>query len=126
MARSSDRRRFKRFSVDDGALAILKPDPIRMGRVVDISTDGLGIEYFNESEWPEKQSTVSVRTHSNPSGLEDLPVRTVEDKETAEHLLLEKSEKRCCSMQFCQLTDKQQLQLDEFIRSLVSPRSVCP
>lgn len=123
MERSSDRRRFKRFFVDNGALAVLKLDPIRLGRVVDISTDGLGIEYFNEEAWPEKRFTLSVLTQADASGLEDLPVRTVEDKVASENFVLEKFEKRCCCMQFCQLNAEQRSQVEAFIDSLTDRRS---
>lgn len=116
MYRAPERRKHKRFMVDEGALAILKPHPIRMGRVLDISTDGLGVEYFNDHEWPGGYATISVLTSSHQSRLEDIPVRAVEDNDVLDPAALGELEKRCRCMQFCNLTPEQRRQIDEFVR----------
>lgn len=116
MKKSPERRKHKRFLVDEGVLAILKPHPIRMGRVVDISIDGLGVEYFNDKAWPGELSTISVLTSSPFSRLEDIPIRTVDDNDILDPASLGEIEKRCRSMQFCNLTPEQRRQIDEFVR----------
>ncbi len=111
-----DRRKHQRFSVEDGALAVLKPFPIKLGRILDISKGGLEIRYFEDEEWPNSFSAISIMMATEKVCLDDIPIRTIEDDEI-DVAYIGSIEKRRRTMQFGELTDEQQQQLELFIRN---------
>lgn len=110
-----DRRKYQRFAVKGGALAVLKPFPIKLGRILDISKGGLEIRYFEDEEWPDNFSAISILMASEQICLNDIPIKTIKDFEV-DGVYTCSIEKRRRTMQFGQLTDEQREHLEIFIR----------
>ena len=48
----SERRKEKRFFVQDGAFAVASPFSLLLGQIIDISTEGLSFHYIAFREYP--------------------------------------------------------------------------
>lgn len=110
-----DRRKYQRFAVKGGVLAVLKPFPIKLGRILDISKGGLEIRYFQDEEWPDTFSAISILMASEQICLNDIPIKTIDDLEV-DGLVANPIENRRRIMQFGDMTAEQQEYLERFIQ----------
>jgi hypothetical protein len=70
---AGERRKLKRFQVQQGAFVILRPSDTGVGWLIDISTDGLTLEYITTRE-PEIQPTIlEIFVADSPFRLYEIP-----------------------------------------------------
>ncbi len=96
-------------------MAVLKPFPIKLGRILDISKGGLEIRYFQDEEWPDTFSAISILMASEQICLNDIPIKTIDDLEV-DGLVANPIENRRRIMQFGDMTAEQQEYLERFIQ----------
>jgi len=113
------KRRFTRFLLDDHAFAALGSNFSRVGKIIDISIDGLAFEYLNDNiEAVEGVSRIKlVSSVSRPEMLElsciiisDFSIRTADNGVKG---LLPKNR---CGVHFLSPSKDQQDQLECFIK----------
>jgi hypothetical protein len=111
-----ERRRLKRFQVRRGVFVILKPSDTGLGRLIDISMDGLTLEYISTQESKIKPTELEIFVTNGPFGLYEMPCRTISD-----FLIFRTNDgslsKRRRGIQFGALTPSQVAQLEYFIKN---------
>ena len=115
---SVERRKHKRFQVEDGALAVLKPPwphSIRLGQIIDISMGGLAFRCIAGEDRFNGSSELSVIFANHAFYLHKLPIKTISDLETARMPFGSMTPRRR-SVQFGKLRDEQVSQLRYFIQ----------
>ena len=109
-----ERRKLRRFQVQTGAFVILRPSDTGVGRLIDISTDGLTLEYITTRE-PKVQPTIlEIFVADSPFRLYEIPCRTITDLVTGETDDGSVSKRRR-GIKFGKLTPSQLAQLEYFI-----------
>jgi hypothetical protein len=106
-----ERRRHKRFQVKDSAFVF---EAFKVGKIVDISMDGLAFTYDGHEQWPEKEIDLDLLI-DDEIFLNQVPVRVVFDLIIAENSR-QGLVTRQCGVQFGRLTPYQVEQLEYFIR----------
>lgn len=111
-----DRRKHKRFQVQDVSFAALRPNYHKIGQIIDMSTDGLAFRYLADVESPETSFALDIFLASRAFHLSGLPFKIIYDVETNE-LRLSSIKTRRSGLQFGELTFEQKSQLEYFIRN---------
>ena len=115
-----DRRKAKRFKVQEGALAALRPylachNPI--GTIIDVSERGLSFSYVaTDQRENDELSELDVCCKNDGFYLGKVPFKTVSDIEVREPDALGSVELRRRGVKFGDLTQKQTSQLRDFIQ----------
>ncbi|MBW1896170.1 MAG: PilZ domain-containing protein [Deltaproteobacteria bacterium] len=118
MSRRNDtreRRRHKRFSVQEGTLAVFGGRPGTVGPVIDISMGGLAFHYTGTGELPKEPSKLDILLSDRISHLYALPCETVYDFETGRATSFPSVVERRRGVKFGKLTPNQKSQLEDFI-----------
>ena len=111
----AERRNEKRFLVQEGAFVMFRPSDTGVGRLIDISMDGLTLDYVSSKE-PEVQPTeLDIFVVNSPFRLQGLPCRTINDFVTFTTYDGALSKRRR-GVQFGELTKNQELLLTHFIQ----------
>ncbi|UCG81250.1 MAG: PilZ domain-containing protein [Desulfobacterales bacterium] len=108
-----ERRKHKRFRVQDGAFVMLRPSHSHMGRIVDISMSGLAFECFGEEEPATRPKELEIFVTDSSFRL-NMPCQLVYGLPTYESPLTSYKKKRC-GVQFGDLTEYQTSLLADFI-----------
>ena len=111
-----DRRKQKRFRVREGAFVILRPADIGVGRLVDISMDGLTLDYVTSREPSIQPTQLEIFVTDDPFRLFQVPCKTISDFVTYETYNKSMSKRRR-GIQFGKLTESQTAQLEYFIQN---------
>ena len=112
----SERRKLKRLKIRNSAYVILKPSDTGVGRLIDISMDGLTLDYITTRQ-PEIQPTkLDIFVNNSPFRLYEIPCRTITDFATFEAHDGSLSKRRR-GIQFGKLTPTQQAHLEYFIQN---------
>ncbi len=114
-----ERRRYKRFRVPKNAFVLLRPNGTEVGKIIDISPEGLAFDYAGSEQLPEELSELDILITDNGFRLNKLPYRTVSSIETYESPFGSMSKRRC-GVQFGGLTQRQISQLKQFIQNYAS------
>ena len=111
--KTDDKRKHKRFEVKDGAFTVLSYQPTVMGQIINMSAEGLAVTYKGK----RLKESAEIDMFISDAGfyLDQIPVKTVSDHKIAGKFLLSSKKIWQRSMQFGELTDDQQSQLDEFL-----------
>ena len=111
-----DRRKLKRLKIKNAAYVILKPSDTGVGRLIDISIEGLTLDYIT-SRKPEIQPTkLEIFVNNSPFRLYEIPCKTITDFATFEAHDGSLSKRRR-GIQFGKLTSTQRAQLEYFIQN---------
>jgi hypothetical protein len=105
-----ERRKQARFQVKNPAFVF---DAMNVGRIVDISVDGLAFTYDGKETWPRQLTELDLLI-DRKTFLNRMPVRVVSDfiiSEEPRYRLIT----RQCGVQFGRLTPGQLQQLENFI-----------
>jgi hypothetical protein len=113
---SRERRRHKRFIVQEGTLAVFGGHPGTVGPVIDISMGGLAFRYAGNAELPKEPSQLDILLADRISHLYALPCETVYDFETGNTAPLPSVKERRRGVKFGRLTPNQKSHLEFFIR----------
>jgi hypothetical protein len=112
---SDDRRKRRRWRVQDGAFVILSPSDAGVGRVIDISIEGLSFDYVTTQEPSGEPTELQIFVTDSPFRLYNIPCKTITDFKTFE-IPQTRSHKRRSGIQFGDLTEGQKSQLEYFMQ----------
>ncbi len=74
-----DRREHPRYRVSNEALAILKPHPIKLGQIINISEGGLAFQYLGENKIDCKYVELDIFVSKNGKQFNAFPFSKVRD-----------------------------------------------
>ena len=109
--RTVERRKHKRFRMQEDAFVALKPHYEKTGHIIDISIDGLAFRYNDIGQPSSKSSELDIFFADDRFHLEKVPFETILDFETDSLMNF-----RRCGVQFGELTDNQTSRLNNFIK----------
>ena len=112
-----ERRKFERFQVNDGGVALVtSPGPYStvVGDIMDISMAGLSFRYVSGQAVSEKVSELTIASPDYEICLRNLPIETISDFEMAKMPFGSMSPRRH-SLKFGGLTEDQTSHLEHFI-----------
>ena len=115
----SERRRAVRFLPRKSTFVALRPEFVRLGKVVDISSTGLRFQYLISEDNPEEKGRVTLDMFigSDVYYLPDIPCETIYERKLAQHGSDAMGlEQRQCGVKFRPLNRKQSDKLDMFLR----------
>lgn len=115
--KSRERRRHKRFLVQEGTLAVFGGRPGTVGPAIDISMGGIAFRYTGTAELPKEPSKLDILLADRISHLYAVPCETVYDFETGKHTPSPSVVERRRGVKFGRLTPIQKSQLESFIRA---------
>ena len=113
----AERRKLKRFQVQDGAFAVVRPEFTRLGQIINISYEGLAFQYAVTAHQENGASGLDIFLTGDGFYLEDMSFETISDRRVTR-----KSSKgflplRRCSVRFKNLTNTQIARLEYFIQN---------
>ena len=113
----AERRKLKRFQVQNGAFAVVRPEFTRLGQIINISYEGLAFQYALTTNQENGASELDIFLTGDGFYLENMSFETVSDRRATR-----KSSKgflplRRCSVRFKDLTGTQIAQLEYFIQN---------
>lgn len=119
---TSDARRHRRYGVREGGIAsLLTESDSVLGMILDVSRSGIAFQYIGESS-PHAQNEVALEILYGPDGflLDNVPARVIRDVVTENEFAFSLLPVRRCGLEFNQLTNRQQEQLEFFIENYSS------
>ncbi len=116
MAKRKEHRKHKRFQVPKGAFAGVGPYFDKVGRLRDISTDGLGFRHVGTGDMPDK-SYVDIFMTESDFYLSRLPIKIISDVEILDEIPTVSTTIRRCCAKFRKLTAYQSGRLKYFIEN---------
>lgn len=116
--KADEQRKHKRFDVKDGAYSVLGYQPTVMGRIVNISMDGLAVTY--KGKRLKESSEVDLFISDAGFYIDQIPVKTISDHKLEGKFLFSSKTVWQRSLQFGDLTDEQKSQLKQFIKLYTS------
>jgi len=111
-----ERRKHKRYRVENGAFAVLRPDNVKLGQISEIGMDGLSFRYIAQQEPPGRSHKLDILLSSTDFHLQKVPFGTIlysEIRENPSSVI----KIRQCTVQFGELTDNQKVLLQYFIQN---------
>jgi len=115
----SDRRRAVRFLPRKSTFVALRPEFVRLGKVVDISSTGLRFQYLISEDNPVEKGRVALDIFMGSDGyyLPDIPCETIYERKLEQHGSDAMGlEQRQCGIKFRPLNREQSDTLDMFLR----------
>jgi len=111
----AERRRFKRFRVQEGAFAALRPHFTKLGQIIDTGEGGLAFRYVAIEQLSEEGSELDIVFAGSAVYLQKLPVRVISDVPMPKESPFGAFVTRRLSVQFGKLSPRQRSQLDLFL-----------
>ena len=115
MTKRKEHRKRKRFQVPKGVFVGIGPHFAKVGRLTDLSTDGLAFRYVGNSK-PSSGSYADIFMLEGDLFLAKLPIKIISDVEIVEKAPSSSVTTRRCGVQFGELTQSQTGQLEYFIQ----------
>jgi hypothetical protein len=112
-----ERRKHKRFQVQDDAVAVLRPSVDKRGPIIDISMGGLAFSYVTSKDSSNRSSRLDILLPDLSFYLAHMPIRTVSDFKVTSESPFRSIESRRRSVQFGKMTQEQMSQLERFIQN---------
>jgi hypothetical protein len=117
---ASEKRNATRLSVDDGAFAAIGESYDVVGRIKDISTTGLSVEYLSNKDLESTETTIAVFSSGNGFYLPNLKGRVVyscnlKSRRPTSYAMNLKSKR--CGIQLLELSKNQRRLMDQFIKT---------
>ena len=109
-----ERRKHKRFQVQDGAFAVLTPHFYNWGQIIDISRGGLAFRYTGKELPPNISCDLGISLANIGFYLGKLPFETISDFKTANEVAYSFTTTRRCGVEFGELTLNQVSELEYF------------
>ena len=111
-----ERREHKRFQAPKGVFIELGPHDVQVGRLRNISMDGLEFRYLGVEE-PISGSYVDIFMTKGDFYLGKLPIKIISDVRVVETTSSNEITLRECWVKFEELTPEQEAKLKEFIET---------
>ncbi|MCF8067680.1 MAG: PilZ domain-containing protein [Desulfobacterales bacterium] len=113
-----DRRKYKRFKVKEGTLAIEKGNIVLVGQVADISEKGLSFYYLDNGEPPGKRSEIGLYNSGQGIFCNKLAVENISDVILAKEATPVAATTIRRGVKFGTLSETQRTGIEKFIVSL--------
>ena len=113
----AERRRLKRFQVQEGAFAVVRPDFTRLGQIIDISHEGLAFQYAVTATQENGASELDIFLAGDGFYMENMPCETVSDRRATKKTSKNFLPLRRCSVRFKEITGTQIARLEYFIQN---------
>ena len=114
----TDRRKTKRYQIEEGAFAKLTPHCNRLGQIIDVSLGGLAFTYIDSGEeLADQQYELEIFLADLSFSLVKLKVKSIADFEAPEFMPFRSVRMRIHCVQFKELNCEQIFELDNFIRN---------
>jgi signal transduction histidine kinase/CheY-like chemotaxis protein len=113
-------RKYKRFKVKEGAVAILKSNPSRQGQIIDISESGLACRYAENRPWSiglNESDELTIDLVEESFYLDNVPCKTISYSTLADDATLKAVAMKRRGIQFGELAQNQTDQLGYFIEN---------
>lgn len=117
MEESAERRKHRRFRVQDGNLAALSPELCVVGQIVDISRSGLAFRYVASNARSHECAELKILKTDGTFSCDRIPFKTIWDCSTPQDFSLGSLTLRHCGVQFGKLGDDQKFDLKYFIEN---------
>ena len=111
-----ERRKYKRFLVQEGAYALLKNTSSKLGQIKNISRGGFAFSYIVDGEQMNELFKVDIFITEKGYYLKDVPSKKISDFHVENKLPFSTFSIRQAGIQFRELNESQLSQLDNFIR----------
>ena len=111
-----ERRKHKRFLVQEGVYALLKNNSSILGQIKNISRGGLAFSYIVDEKQMHEAFKVDVFASEMGYCLKDVPSKKISDLHIDNKLPFSTFSIRQAGIQFNELNDSQLSQLDNFMR----------
>jgi len=113
--RNKDRRRFERYAIEDSVFVTFRPDFEKVGKITDISSDGLAFEYAAYSRHESAEEVVvDIFCHAVGFYVSRIPCKVIYDVKVEGYPSFCGIETRRCALQFGELDEYQIAQLEFF------------
>ena len=116
MTKRKEQRKRQRLQVPKDVFIGVGPHFTRVGRLRDLSMDGLAFRYVGNSK-PSSGSYVDIFTLEGDFFLDKLPIKIISDVEIVEKAPSSSVTTRRCSVKFGNLTLLQKAELERFAKS---------
>lgn len=117
-----EQRKHRRFQVKDGTYAVLKYKPAVMGEIMNMSKDGLAVQYSNTEQQLSESFEVDIFRTDNSFYIEKLHVKTISDFQIEEAFALGAKNIRQRGVKFEGLNPIQLFQLYYFLQNYTTDR----
>ncbi|ADK85513.1 type IV pilus assembly PilZ [Desulfarculus baarsii DSM 2075] len=111
MASHRDKRKTQRYSAAKEAFVFLRPTFVNLGRVVDLSDGGAGLEYIADKGIAPEWAEVDIVLSDSGTHISRVPCRIVHDSPLDDQAMPLGLETRRCGLQWGELTPRQQVHL---------------
>ncbi len=114
-----ERRKYKRYKVQDGVFAVLGPQSSRMGQLIDISNGGAAFYHKDTREMSEKNDELSILFDNNQTSVSYGPLKfqaAIVSEVTVDNGRTSNATRRC-GLEFKNLTYYQRAWLIECIQN---------
>jgi hypothetical protein len=103
------------MSMGEIAFAVIKSKPIKMGRIINISTDGLAFHYIDRKRGSNSLFKMDILLASDAFYLDRILFKPVFDFEITSEIPLNSFSIRKCGVKFGEMNQRQRSQLEYFI-----------
>jgi len=110
-----ERRKYKRFRVQDGAFVMFGPHSAKVGQIIDMSMGGLAFGYISSEEQSNRSFELDVFLTDHSFYLEKVPVKTISNLKIANESPSVSTTTRRHGVQFEDLTHNQISELRYFL-----------
>ena len=114
-SRKKERRRFQRFSMNSNAYATFRHSEKVMGVIVDVSLDGIAIEYMNKDKRINDWNTLDIVSSRIDRIIKSIPAATIYDDTVSPKKTYAEGAARRCGFKFYELSSEQRKLLQQFI-----------
>lgn len=111
-----ERRKFTRFKVQNNAYAALRGNYTKVGKIYDISLNGLAFRYLSEKVFSETFNRVDIFLSDNGFHLSGLPCKVVCDEKEGVYISPMITPYRC-ALKFEGLNEEQKNKLEFFLNN---------
>jgi PilZ domain len=115
--KNTERRKHKRFEVQEGAFASLRGPVSKLGQITDISMGGLAFRYIDTGVHPDRSFELDISLINSGFHLPEVSCKTISDSAVAKEFYSSSITMRRLGVQFAELTYNQASQLEHFIQN---------
>jgi hypothetical protein len=111
-----ERRKNNQYKVQNDAFVVLRSNDTKIGRIIDISTDGLAFQYIGKESSLDEKGELGIISAENSFYLYNVPCKILSDRKVYKNHPSPISMRRC-DIQFEKATKDQRSQLEHFIQN---------
>jgi hypothetical protein len=111
-----DRREHQRFIVKDLAIAVTKKQDSQIGKILNISSGGMAVQYFDRDVWLADAEYIDI-IYERKYFIRNIPVQNINDFMVEDQGKSNRFRERQCCLKFGLLSNEQEKLLGEFIQN---------